>query len=527
MDLSKENQIKHYTQKMLETLDYFKVSGRYSYKGCEANVKEWFENKADLISHLRRHPDWNEEAKAIIFKRKCEIENDWKKTLDLFDDLYLYIISKIPAKTIDEDWSRCTRKLRALTANKWLSEYDAYQLNWLVNDYDSFDKKWRFEVGMKVSRVINKFFSRVVTKDGEIVDATKLVDEHEKGDRDYQSYDKLFARLSDALNPPSKVQTIVLSANILDCLTMSHGNSWSSCHYINDDSLYHDKGGEYSYRGCYKAGTLSYANDSVSMVFYTLPEDCENTDYHLQRKTTRQVFCYKDGMLLQSRLYPNHGSIALNDWYRKIVQEILAQCYCFPNDWEEKEMEDCHLAVYSDDYTYHYRDFIHYIDECTFSEVKNYSFHYRPTEPEHYKSAMCVGGTSYCIECGKSKADHAFDDELFEECDYDELPTAYLQCEACHNIIVCPKCGKEMDRGSNSWRWCNGERYCLEHLVFCDYHSSYELRDFGKHYPFSPDTYTLEGEETCVCEEGIESGLYRYNDDGKLVRKIKRSELPF
>lgn len=523
---SKENQIKHYSEKMLEVLDYFKVSGQYSYKGCEANVKAWLNNKNDLISHLRRHPDWNEEAKAIIFKCRCEIEGDWQRTKELFKKLYLYIISKIPADTIDKDWNRCTRKLLALTSNKCLSRYDAYELNWLINNYDAFDKRWRFEAGMKVSRVINKFFSRVLTKDGEIVDATKLTDEHEKDDRDYQSYDKLFAKLSDALNPPSKVQTIILSANILDFLTMSHGNSWSSCHYINDDSLYHDKGGEHTFRGCYKAGTLSYANDAVSMIFYALPEDCENTDYHLQQKIARQVFCYTDGMLLQSRLYPNHGSVVLNDWYRKIVQEILAQCYYFPNDWENKEMEDCHLAVYSDDYTYHYRDFIQYSDECTFSEVKNYSFLYCPTEPEHYKSAMSVGGTSYCIDCGKPKEDYTYNDERFDDCDEDECPTAYLQCETCHNIIICPICGKKIDRNSDSWRWFNGKRCCLEHLAYCDYHSKYELYDPEKHHPYSPRNYALEGEEIYVCEEGIESGLYCYNDDGKLVNATQ-SELPF
>lgn len=117
------NQIKHYTQKMLETLDYFKVSGQYSYKGCEANVRAWLRNKNDLISHLRRHPDWNEEAKAIIFKRRCETENDWQRTKVMFDELYRYIASKIPK--IDEDWRRCIVKLRALTANKRLSRYDA------------------------------------------------------------------------------------------------------------------------------------------------------------------------------------------------------------------------------------------------------------------------------------------------------------------------------------------------------------------------------------------------------------------
>lgn len=45
----------------------YKYEKSFSEKGVMADLTAWQTAKADLISLLRRHPDWNEAEQAIIF----------------------------------------------------------------------------------------------------------------------------------------------------------------------------------------------------------------------------------------------------------------------------------------------------------------------------------------------------------------------------------------------------------------------------------------------------------------------------
>lgn len=127
---------------------------------------------------------------------------------------------------------------------------------------------------------------------------------------------------------------------------MSNGNSWSSCHFINRSG---------AYQGCYKAGTLSYSNDGTSMCFYTLPETYEGNRWYMEKKITRQLFFYENGLLLQSRLYPKGGDASGESYgdYRAVVQDIIAKCIEKSNLWKKVDDDwDCYIVTHNN--TFHY-----------------------------------------------------------------------------------------------------------------------------------------------------------------------------
>lgn len=490
MDLSRENQIKHYTQKMLETLDYFKVSGRYSYKGCEANVKEWFENKNDLISHLRRHPDWNEEAKAVILT--ADIKNGFNFVLvsGCYFDLIQYLNNKVDLG------SKYCEYLQTLKISSGIVDGNLYhEINMLATIIAPDVKE--ITEGTKVSKALHKIFKNFVNEKGQKIDLTLVEDEHEKGNRNFQSFEKLFAKLSDALNPLCAKRKVLISVNILDCLTMSHGNSWSSCHYINSSGLYHKD--ENVYEGSNKAGTLSYSNDSVSMCFYTLDESYNGTEYHLQPKINRQMFFYKGGKLLQSRLYPNHCDEQMIDKFRSIVQNIIAECEGVPSKWEEYDYS-CLAEIDNGIYTtfensLHFMDYDDFYMQCNYSELPSVL----------KKGLLMIGDESYCLSCGAAKENYA-------NSGYNSKSSMY--CEKCHKKfdeetdlnIYCAACGARLTSDDEIFIIEN-KSYCRDDVVWCEYHARWEVFDYDEHfqiYDICDDEVVPPRNDIYICHDALE-----------------------
>lgn len=56
----------------------YKYEKSFSEEGVLANLNAWLNAKTPLIELLRRHPNWNEEAKAVVleFKEGRGIERD-------------------------------------------------------------------------------------------------------------------------------------------------------------------------------------------------------------------------------------------------------------------------------------------------------------------------------------------------------------------------------------------------------------------------------------------------------------------
>ena len=199
----------------------------------------------------------------------------------------------------------CNVSYYSIYSNQFVREGVAEILNELYPDL-------RAQEGQKTSRMINKLWKMLGV------------------DINSKEYQVVFAEFADAINPISITRPFILSANPSDYITMSYGSSWASCHIINPDKA---RGGD-NYSGIYKAGTLSYMNDAYTLIGYTLEKLPENLrDACRIPKITRQCFMVDvdNGVIMQSRQYPETNNTQRADEYRKLVQEGVAEALGEPN----------------------------------------------------------------------------------------------------------------------------------------------------------------------------------------------------
>lgn len=127
------------------------------------------------------------------------------------------------------------------------------------------------------------------------------------------------AQVVDLIMTAAQVQPkagyAVLSANVLDILTMSECCAYSSCHRIGaedrDDA------------GCHRAGPLAYCLDGATLIayYYEAAEDCAGFD--LPRKLWRQVV-YVDAQRHAAALGKHYGA-APPDGILKAVRRMVAE----------------------------------------------------------------------------------------------------------------------------------------------------------------------------------------------------------
>lgn len=477
------NEVEKYTQKMMCTLDYFDVP--CTEYGCQKNVEAWLRNKDKLINLLRKHPNWDEEAKAVILTADMNMEVNYKTVNDCYIELINYLNDKV-----DLGLKYNYLCLSAITS-RIVEGHLYHEINMMATSVAPDVKE--ITEGTKISKALHRIFKNFVNEKGQKIDLTLVEDEHEKSNRNFRSFEKLFAKLSDALNPLCAKRKAFLSVNILDCLTMSHGNSWSSCHYINSSGLYHK--GDDTYGGSNKAGTLSYSNDSVSMCFYTLDESYNGTEYHLQPKINRQMFFYKSGKLLQSRLYPNHCDKQMIDKFRSIVQNIIAECEGVPNEWEEHGYEFLTEIFDTFENSFHYMDYEDFYIQCNYSEL-----------PSVLKTrVLMIGDESYCLSCGAAKTNYSNSGYNSE---------ASMYCEKCHKKfdeetdlnIYCAACGARLTSDDEIFIIEN-ESYCRDDVVWCEHHARWEVFDYDEHfqiYDICDDEVVPPRNDIYICSDALE-----------------------
>ena len=269
----------------------------FSEEGVTANLTQWNEPKQGLLQLLRRHPLWNEKELAIVFRVEERREID-RITVDETRAAILELGRR--ACTDDTVYENFETALRAATAD-YARIPNEYRLD-TIRQYGGI----KCAPGQKASRIINRLCMKF--------HLDQIEEEAEAGEPDnrymrtVKPYNALFARLADALNPAHIEKTAVLSIHPCDFLEMSNrDNTWSSCHCLEG--------------GGYRGGCQSYMGDAVSMIFFTVSDEYTQ-DFHTAPRITREIFCYKDNVLLQSRLYPTD----LEDQktlYRSIVQQAI------------------------------------------------------------------------------------------------------------------------------------------------------------------------------------------------------------
>ena len=413
-------------------------------------------NKQRLRCILSRHPDWSEWGQSITIPVTEKRNGDGIEEMSTFYRVAAdWILCHGPDEEVRESWTNQVEILKNAIA--YFREYtitDGTAENLRRNGYAKARK------GQKTSRAVNAWAKGVG------------FDKHE-------SYNKLFAELSDGLNSYTLTRKSIISINPTDILLMAHGNSWDSCHHIGQRK---DK--------CHQAGPLSYIQDSTSFIFYTVDENC--TEVHFRPKINRQMYHFHDGLLIQARLYPDYMDTGLGDTYRDVVQRILAACLDVPNRWiTYRSTRMVSESVYTVKGSTHYPDY-----DINNSVSKDFLCTLSTIRDVECADELDVGHVAVCIECGhehraqnKLLCHNCNDEGYCEEEDYDETYGCCMTCDRdidteddafyiesgngpfCENCVFsCAKCDCRYKK--NEGTEIDGEDYCencvSEHFTFCE-----------------------------------------------------------
>lgn len=489
----------YYTNKVYDMFMRLDDSGKlfepeqtFTRTGIAANVNEWLYAKRHLFDLFRKHPNWNEEAKAIVFLNSEHREPDAQT------------VKKIGQRIINNGfmtsahYGQLTDILRDITSMNPLNVLDEWTANRINSAYPSV----KAVKGQKTSRIINKLFT--------MLEADKLL----------YNYNSLFAQLADACNPLTVERITVFSLNIIDFLLMSHGNSWRSCHTILDD------GGNCSYGGCYKGGTLSYANDVTTICMYTVDKNYRGTDWCFEPKIVRQIFFWDYPVLVQERLYPQENDYsesgkALCDQYRHLAEDVLAVCCGVPNLWTVESKNTAQIYAVDDTFMYHdWESFpkkIVHLQKNAIKVLDSRSEHGSTSGLSNYvigsAKDILVGGSSYCIQCGEKKYADTYDDE--------EDGESTLLCADCFDAFYhkhrCASCGSYCDEGDTVIY--NDTYYCTDCCTYCEYHEEYEPNDiydfeYVKNYGNVCVEALRNDDEFFCCDD---CGLYYYGCENMYI----------
>lgn len=532
------------TKQVFNALCEFREEGDLLYNarsftdyGIRQNVKEWFCEKEVLLDTFRKHPNWSEKDLAIIGDLEYKIEFDAEyikaEIQPDINDFFYKIRNGYWSYFVKEytDWYtrfNCENSVIDFSMTSVDSVISAVLFGENGNDIESTISEWtanylndkrmitynhEFRKGMKKTKVIEKIFKPLKLEEIKSIQHKEWYDdqnEFHSVDKEISPWEQLKAKLFDAMNPKTVKLKYSLSINPMDYLLMSNGISWKSCHTILD-------GGSDAYHGCYMGGTLSYMNDKHAVIFSIIG----NSDMELTQeawkyqKIERQVFLInaEEMYLFQQRLYPQSNDYnpilkAKTTAYRKTVENILAVCAGVKSSWvKTKRFNVSSTRAYAG-----YEDFSQYTRMSNAAYLKNVSEESEIEEDsdnvnsERRDVRFVVGGTSYCIECGKPKdIDDFYDEENFYN---------GILCNDCHSDEDgrdrCECCGERTDDDDMTYvedygYVCN---YCLEQddrFHYCEYHEQYEYERY------SDDWYYIE-DYGYVCSDGYSRGDFCYCD---------------
>ncbi len=481
-------------------------------------------NKHEVVDILRRHPDWNEDNMSICIPATSYTRKFNSNAISTFVDYLIgsiYFSEEFQNNLVTYcavmNYQLLSKSLGIIYCSevmrKWWFEENEPLVNedgallYTRNKVSTGKYNTIFHVCPKITKVLS-FISSLNTvffnadMDDELnelnadfpafhlrnnMKTSKAIGKicREMGWDKFPKYNEKYAALCDEINPLTVHTPTYISVHPCDYLYMSDGHSWTSCHDIRnaDDP------------GCYSSGTISYMLDHYSFIVYTLPEVVTEKPWN-QPKLQREVFALKDGVILQSRLYPQSCDNGSGDAYREIrnvVQKVIADCLGQPNLWQTKHYPNVEQYIVHGDGATCYPD---WKDGNPGSTYCSLTF-LKGIDLTHF--SMEIGATPVCPNCGM---EHCREDSII--------------CEDCGNIITCADCGCEMDR--DCAYMIDDEYYCEGCVFWCEYHEDYELISNGV---TEVDGYGQ------VCDRALEYGDFyqcEYCGEWKYVEDIIRTE---
>lgn len=487
-------QIDYYTHQAMEVFTEFQIDGRFSFEGVRTNVATWFHNKKPLMELLRKHPYWCEEAKAVVFLQDEKRTADHRKAKNMMCDTYHYVKHKISEyihitmlDAVLAGLANSDQKSTLIT-QEFITAFN----NRIGDKAVPKPVKKQLVVGTKINKFIRTVWSNLTIQRGmfdsdwyKTIDVTGLTDKRNPTDRDYDSFEKYYAKLADCLSELTIERITLVSLHFCDFMLMSHGNSWSSCHYINSHGLFHPEG---SYEGMYKQGCLSYALDKPSMIMYVLPSSYTGTQFYNQPKMTRMCCQYHNGVLITGKCYPNNEDEVITK-YRQIMQLVMSTAENADNMWTfSLKTERIKAFCTTCDESAHYPDY-------TMSKQKP-SVSMRRGAAIDIDDLMEIGHKAYCLQCGEP---------------IDSEGKRWLQCNKHRRSNICAHCGCIID--GDEIIIINDKSYCTDCCFYCNYHETWELIE-DKHGVIT----THDGDIT-ICNEGFARHV-QCKHCGKFVKKM-------
>ena len=513
--MTTEFNVEEYFDKMAQevydlTQEYDHDTTRIS--ACRKFVETSYERKSFFRNRFRQFPEWNEEKQMLIFKRDvargidrtiCSNFFEWARqsVYDIFrsniDDMRMrrYELYHEEDDNVN-DTERLYAKLVDFTWHIYGNLYQHME-NKSVDYVNNLFPELKIHYGAKTSRVVNKVLTRIYNlqnfeqretvvrrdSDGTVMRTPEGFVLYEE--KMSKKYNRKFAEFADAVNPFKIKRWMIFSLNPIDFLTMSFGNSWSSCHTIDK---YNKRCCGNGYHGMYMGGTLSYALDDVSVIVYTVDEKYEPTEkdvmwngnwyggFETQSKINRQMIHFEGNVMIQGRMYPQatEGDRDLYKEFRDVEEKVIADCLGRPNLWNYKQgIEENRRWCKTHYGSHHYEDYFWYEDTgaCI---LKGDNGEYN--------------GNYYLIEIGA----HGIDLNSGYEINGDGTFNGVLTESEC---ITCASCGRPIDPDDDDVAYIDGDYYCRDCIFWCDYHEEYEP-DNREHTYINGYGY--------VCDEGID-----------------------
>lgn len=423
-------------------------------------VDEWYAQKKILIDAFRKHPNYVDGQFVISFTKEIERSIDERGS----DDFSRWLqnncmrVTSIQRQNILDRRNGC----RYLPEDLW----------------DFFEYLYRYAeklISQDTARVLERAIPEVKVRAGE--KTTRVINRicNYLGWDKVDGYNKEFAKYSDSLSTSVVKRRIVLSLNPMDYLTMSFGNSWSSCHTIDKENKRCMPNG---YEGMYSSGTMSYMLDQSSMVLYTVDPKEDTEEYWQKPKINRQMFHWGNAKLVQSRLYPQSSDQRGTEYsfYRDIVKDIFVKIFDLSGNWKT-EISHYAAGKYIHSEGTHYRDYYNF-SNCSLSYCD-----------ELNTDMFIVGAAPICVRCGKRHHDEEHID--------------------CCVIRRCKRCGCLILEDDEDAHEINGEFYCHRCCFRCNICGSYHAGDGTR----------IRNENITVCDDCRNEHFVRCEDCRTFVRR--------
>lgn len=357
----------------------------------------------------------------------------------------------------------------------------------------------RVNEGMKLSRFISQL--------GKLTGVDKVVSMETKSwwengiyhERQFDNgWNGRFAKFADGINPFSIPRHTIISTNPVDYVFASHGNNWTSCHFLCREEL--NVSG--SYRAMYSGGNDGYMTDPSTVVMYMINEDYDGKDFEFEPKERRCLFHIGEDKMIQGRVYPDGrdgGELGASRQMRNIMQTMIAKALGVPNLWKVEEGTSP-IYPYQETKGRNYPDYSHY-DDCTISFLKGNNSEYviNPVK-------ITIGSKATCPVCGERhlRADwvYCYNHEDYYDNRHKGDNSSYMvdSIEGA-DVKTCERCGCIIEDEDDMVQDCDtGNYYCNwecaenDDCYYCDnvgeWHSNHVYYDeYRERYFYDSSDY--------------------------------------